>query len=74
MVKRNSDNRSTTFRYTTKNLQDTKLKELFEEKEGLVIGPYLASKGVYRLSKLVSVQYRPDSVSARHILLNLQKL
>ena len=70
MVKRNSDNRSTTFRYTTKeNLQDTEHKELFEEKEGLVIGPYLASKGVYRLSKLVSVQNRPDSVSARHILL-----
>ena len=70
MVKRNSDNRSATFRYTTKeNLQDTKHKELFAEKEGLVIGPYLASTGVYRLSKLVSVQYRPDSVSARHILL-----
>ena len=37
--------------------------------KGSVIGPFLINKEVYRISKLVDIQYRPDSVKARHILL-----
>ena len=70
MVKRNSDNRSSVFRFVTKKeLQDQEQIELFESEEGTIIGPYEAGRGLYRLAKLVSVQNRPDSVQARHILL-----
>ena len=70
MSRRNSDNTSSRFVYTTNdNLQDLRWEELFDAKKGTVIGPYLSSPGVYRIAKLAEVGYRPDSVKARHILI-----
>jgi len=39
-----------------------------EAKEGDVFGPYF-EEGVYKLAKIADVAYLPDSVKARHILL-----
>lgn len=70
MARRNSDNTNSRFVYSKSNeLQDSKWENLFNAKVGTVIGPYLTSKGVYRIAKLAEVQSRPDSVEARHILL-----
>jgi len=70
MARRNSDNTSARFVFTTEDkLQDQNWKELFTSEKGTVYGPYETSKGVYRLAKLVEVQNRPDSVEARHILI-----
>ncbi|MEC7864158.1 MAG: peptidylprolyl isomerase, partial [Bacteroidota bacterium] len=70
MARRNSDNTNSRFVYTTEDgLQDPKWKKLFNAKKGTVFGPYLTSPGVYRIAKLAEVQYRPDSVEARHILI-----
>jgi peptidyl-prolyl cis-trans isomerase D len=70
MARRNSDNTDSRFIYATKNqLQDPIWKDLFNSEKGTVVGPYLASQGVYRIAKLVEVDYRPDSVKARHILI-----
>jgi peptidyl-prolyl cis-trans isomerase D len=70
MVRRNSDNTNAIFSYTTKDaLQDPKWNNLFNAEKGTVLGPYLSSKGIYRIAKLVEVDYRPDSVEARHILI-----
>ena len=69
-VKRNSDNTTTRFTFSTKDaLQDPNWTELFAAEEGTVIGPYQASQGVYRIAKLAVAQNRPDSVEARHILI-----
>lgn len=70
MARRNSDNTTAKFSFTTKdNLEDSNWSEIFEKNEGTVMGPYLSSPGVYRIAKLASIQYRPDSVEARHILI-----
>ncbi len=70
MARRNSDNTSARFTFTTKEgLADKNWKELFNAEQGTVIGPYQASQGVYRIAKLVIAQNRPDSVEARHILI-----
>jgi len=70
MARRNSDNTAARFIFTTKEeLQDTNWTELFTAEEGIVIGPYQASKGVYRIAKLAVAQNRSDSVEARHILI-----
>ncbi len=70
MVRRNSDNTNSRFIYTTESqLQDPIWKDLFKSEKGTVVGPYLANQGVYRIAKLVEVEYRPDSVEARHILI-----
>ncbi len=70
MAKRNSDNTNSRFVFATKDeLQDQNWKDLFDAEEGTVFGPYQASQGVYRIAKLASVQNRPDSVEARHILI-----
>ena len=70
IVKRYSDNTSSTFTFTTKEgLADKNWEELFNADQGTVIGPYLASQGVYRIAKLAIAQNRPDSVEARHILM-----
>jgi peptidyl-prolyl cis-trans isomerase D len=42
---------------------------MFTAAPGLVYGPYL-SNGSYKIAKLVSAKISPDSVKARHILLN----
>ena len=70
MARRNSDNTTARFTFSTKDaLQDPNWTELFTAEEGTVIGPYQASQGVYRIAKLVVVQNRSDSVEARHILI-----
>ena len=70
MARRNSDNTNAKFTYTTQSgLQDPNWKDLFNAKKGAVVGPYLASEGTYRIAKLAEVEYRPDSVEARHILI-----
>ena len=70
MARRNSDNTSARFNFTTKEgLSDKNWRELFNAEQGAVIGPYQASQGVYRIAKLAVVQNRPDSVEARHILI-----
>ena len=70
MARRNSDNTSARFTFTTKEgLADKNWEELFNAEEGTVIGPYQASQGVYRIAKLAIAQNRPDSVEARHILI-----
>ncbi|MFH1320408.1 MAG: peptidylprolyl isomerase [Bacteroidota bacterium] len=38
------------------------------EGSGTIVGPYL-EEGAYKIAKLIDVQYRPDSVKARHILI-----
>ena len=70
MARRNSDNSSARFTFTTKEgLVDRNWEELFNAEQGTVIGPYLANQGVYRIAKLAIAQNRPDSVEARHILI-----
>ncbi|WP_338042676.1 peptidylprolyl isomerase [Mucilaginibacter straminoryzae] len=44
---------------------------MFNASKGFVYGPYL-SDGSYKVSKLVDVTVGPDSVKARHILINPQ--
>ena len=70
MARRNSDNTTARFTFTTKDeLQDPNWADLFTAEQGTVIGPYQASQGVYRIAKLAVAQNRPDSVEARHILI-----
>lgn len=70
MVRRNSDNPNSQFVFTTlDDLQESKFKELFNAKKGTVTDPYLVNLGTYRIAKLVEVEFRPDSVEARHILI-----
>ncbi len=71
MARRNSDNTSARFTFTTKeDLADKNWEELFNAEQGAVIGPYQVSQGVYRIAKLAIAQDRPDSVEARHILIS----
>ena len=68
-VNMNSDNR-----HIDKNLKEeqlsSKLQEFVKEaKEGDVYGPYFENE-TYKLSRLVSINQMPDSVKARHILIN----
>ncbi|MDC0204164.1 SurA N-terminal domain-containing protein [Flavobacteriales bacterium] len=75
MARRNSDNTSAKFAFSTKDkLEDLNWSEIFDENVGIVIGPYLASQGVYRIAKLAASEYRPDSVEARHILISTQTI
>jgi len=69
-VRRNSDNTNAIFNFTKEEgILDTNATSLFASEKGTVVGPYLFSEGVYRVSKLADVQYRPDSVEARHMLI-----
>tara|TARA_B100001758_G_C18414054_1_gene618028 strand:- start:183 stop:2279 length:2097 start_codon:yes stop_codon:yes gene_type:complete len=75
MARRNSDNTSAKFVFSTKeNLEDSNWSDLFDKDVGTVIGPYLLRKGVYRLAKLAASENRPDSVEARHILVSTQTI
>ena len=69
-VRRNSDNTNAIFNFTKEEgILDTNATSLWASEKGTVVGPYLFSEGVYRVSKLADVQYRPDSVEARHMLI-----
>lgn len=70
-ARRNSDNIGAKFSYAKKDkLQDPAWTELFDNSNNIVLGPYESSPGVYRIAKIASTAYRPDSVEARHILVS----
>ena len=70
IARRNSDNTNASFVYTNKDgLQDENWIGLFDAEKGTVIGPYLLNPNTYRIAKLAEIEYRPDSVEARHILI-----
>lgn len=54
-----------------KGLTSNQWLDLFNSEEGKVIGPYLVKEGVYRVAKNASVDFRPDSVELRHIMISL---
>ena len=68
-INQTADSRLIGFFYPISNVPDS-LKE-FVKKEDLksIYGPYLED-GSYKLARLLSVEERPDSVHARHILLS----
>ena len=72
MVRRNSDNRSAIFNFQTKDqlMKDSAFSILVNQDKGDVIGPYKLGSLMYRISKLVDIQSRPDSIEARHILIS----
>lgn len=70
-AKRNSDNTSSKFVFNTKeDLEDPFWNELLENTDNTIIGPYESSPGVYRIAKIGEIEYRSDSVEARHILIS----
>jgi peptidyl-prolyl cis-trans isomerase D len=59
--------------YQKKGQLDPKLDSvMFTAEKGFVFGPYL-SNGSYKISKLIDSKVGPDSVKARHILLDPSK-
>jgi len=72
LVRRNSDNARAVFNFNKKEdfVQDSAFSLLVDNNVGTVIGPYKSNPSTYRISKLVDVQMRPDSVQARHILIS----
>jgi len=67
-VSMESDEASDTKNYTREELPDTIGDFMFSESIGATYGPYLKDNA-YRLSRLAAINYLPDSVKARHILL-----
>jgi peptidyl-prolyl cis-trans isomerase D len=63
------------FTYKKKGqLGDPKLDTvMFGQQKGFVYGPYF-SQGSYKLAKLVDSRVSPDSVKARHILIDAQQI
>jgi peptidyl-prolyl cis-trans isomerase D len=63
------------FAYKKKGqLGDPKLDTvMFGQQKGFVYGPYFAN-GSYKLAKLVDSRVSPDSVKARHILIDAQQI
>ena len=75
LVRRHSDVSNNQFIYSKKeSLLDQNWQKLFDEEIGATIGPYLYNEGNYRIAKLVDVQKRADSVSARHILVSNERM
>ena len=72
LVRRNSDNARAVFNFNKKEdfAQDSAFSLLVDNNIGAVIGPYKSNPSTYRISKLVDIQMRPDSVEARHILIS----
>jgi peptidyl-prolyl cis-trans isomerase D len=54
--------------HTKSELSESISDFMFKAKPGDVTGPYFED-GAYKLARLVQIAYRPDSVRARHILL-----
>jgi peptidyl-prolyl cis-trans isomerase D len=54
--------------YRDGELPDTLNDIMFRSKPGMVVGPYFEDN-TYKLAKLAAINYIPDSVRARHILL-----
>ena len=45
---------------------------MFAADSGFVYGPYIVNGNIYKLAKLVGIKMMPDSVKARHILLQVK--
>ncbi|MBN2610263.1 MAG: SurA N-terminal domain-containing protein [Bacteroidales bacterium] len=58
--------------YMKDDLSDTIADFMFEAQEGDVYGPYFENNA-YKLAKLAKIDYLPDSVKARHILLQVSQ-
>lgn len=54
--------------YKAGQLSDTLNKFMFSASEGAVFGPYFEEEA-YKIARLVKVAYMPDTVKARHILI-----
>jgi peptidyl-prolyl cis-trans isomerase D len=67
-VSMESDESFDEMNYKNGELSDTINNFMFSAPLGASYGPYF-SDGAYRLSRLASINYLPDSVKARHILL-----
>ena len=72
MVRRNSDNTRVLFNFQNEESlkNDSAFSSLLDKDKGAVIGPYKINPSTYRITKLVDIQKRPDSVEARHILIS----
>jgi peptidyl-prolyl cis-trans isomerase D len=71
-VLNNSDVRYDNTNYSYDSLPNLFKDSLFNAEIGTVIGPYFED-GAYKLAKLAEVNYLPDSVRARHILLQIDQ-
>ena len=71
IVRRNTDNTRAIFSFQNEDAlnNDSAFATLVSQEKGSVIGPYKINTSTYRITKLVDVQRRPDSVQARHILI-----
>ena len=71
IVRRNTDNTRAIFSFQNEDAlnNDSAFATLVSQQKGSVIGPYKINSSTYRITKLVDVQRRPDSVQARHILI-----
>ena len=67
-VNANSDSPYDPVNYTKEELPEQYRDILFDAPEGTVYGPYYENNA-YKLAKLAKINYLPDSVRARHILL-----
>ncbi len=67
-VSMESDETFDTKNYTQKELPDSIGTFMFNAAKGATYGPYF-SDNAYRISRLAAINYLPDSVKARHILL-----
>jgi peptidyl-prolyl cis-trans isomerase D len=64
----------TPFSYQHKGRLEPKIDSImFNAAKGFVYGPYL-SNGSYKIAKLVDAHFEPDSVKARHILIDDSKV
>ena len=75
IVRRNTDNTRAIFSFQNEDAlnNDSAFASLISQEKGSVIGPYKINSSTYRITKLVDVQRRPDSVQARHVLILLQQ-
>ncbi len=67
-VNKNSDVPSDNLFYKKDELTEELRDIMFDAEEGFIHGPYFTNE-TYYLAKLAEVKYLPDSVKARHILL-----
>lgn len=68
----NSDTRYDETNYTYDSLPDIFKDSLFNAEIGAVVGPYFENNA-FKLAKLAEVNYLPDSVRARHIILQINQ-
>ncbi len=72
LVAMESDQPFDDINYTNGNLPGIINEFMFSSEVGAVYGPY-QEKSSYRMARLVKINYLPDSVRARHILLQIDQ-